>query len=360
MAAGCASVPLESARHSFYRGDLDAAQRSLDELLLDDKDTVLFLMERGMVHQAAGAYTNSTDDWLAAVDRNEYLETYSLSRGAASLVSNDRALPFRGAPYERTLMRTFMAKNFMAEALWDDAAVEARNIIAAQEDLNGFPDDAYSRYMAGFCMELIDDLSGAARQYQMASQLVGSVVIDGATGRLAPGEAAARTDASPVRELVCFVGIGGGATRSRRYGPTIDSTMYAAFFQNGTYLGRSYPLSELPRLRGATLKRISNLKTAKEAARIAVKESIAHAVDDNDPALGELIRFLLFAMEISDDRQWATLPTLLQVARVTCADPLDELTVEFRSSHGQTFATQTLHAPLARRRETYVSFCRYP
>jgi hypothetical protein len=333
----------------------------MEPIPMSDKDTVLYLMERGMISQAAGAYEDSTHDWLRAVQRNDYLEAYSLSRGAVSLVSNDRALPFRGAPYERTLMRAFMAKNFMADAKWDDAAVEARNVIAAQEDLNGFPDDAYSRYLAGFCMELIDDLSGARLQYQVASQLVDSVMIDPSTGRLGlPGEAGLRIDDGETHELICFIGIGGSATRSRRYGPYIDSTMYAALLHEGRVLGRSYTLSELPRLRGATLDRLNNLQAAKEVARIAVKESIAHAVDNNDEALGELIHFLLFAMEIPDDRQWATLPTLLQVARVTCPASLDAFTVEFRSSRGQTFATRTVRAPLARRRNTFVSFCRYP
>ena len=54
--------------------------------------------------------------------------------------------------------------------MWDDAAVEGRNIIQHLSDRKGFPDDPFSRYIAGLSLELIGDHSNAA--LQMASGAV--------------------------------------------------------------------------------------------------------------------------------------------------------------------------------------------
>lgn len=87
-----------------------------------------------------------------------------MSKGVASWVVNDGVQNFRGAPFERTMVHVMAAKNYLALGEWDDAAAEARRIIKSLEpDIRGeYPEDAYSRYMAGFCLEMIDDDSNAA------------------------------------------------------------------------------------------------------------------------------------------------------------------------------------------------------
>jgi len=112
------------------------------------------------------------------------LDTYSLSKGVSSLIVNDRMLSFRGMPFERTLMYAFLAKDYLADSNWDYAAICARNIIKKLEALDGFPDIAYGRYMAGFCLELIYDEGNAAIQYRAAARLLTSnVLIDPLSGR---------------------------------------------------------------------------------------------------------------------------------------------------------------------------------
>ena len=106
LLSGCATAPLEAARDHFRRGRLAEAETALltDTAVQAEKDRVLVLMERGTVRQAAGRYGESSRDWIAAAAEAEKLETYSVSKGAASLVVNDSVQAFRGAPYERTLL----------------------------------------------------------------------------------------------------------------------------------------------------------------------------------------------------------------------------------------------------------------
>ena len=126
-------------------------------------------------------------DWRRAGELDAKLDTYSISKGASSLVVNDRMLAFRGMPFERTLMYAFLAKDYFADSNWDYAAICARNIIKKLENLDGFPDIAYGRYMAGFCLELISDEGNATTQYRAAEKLLKSnVLIDPLSGDIMP------------------------------------------------------------------------------------------------------------------------------------------------------------------------------
>ena len=367
--AGCATPPLQSARHDFYSGRLDQADRNLSEIPAPLTDRVLFLMERGTVRHARHDYQGSIRDWLDAVEAERELETYSLSRGSASLIVNDQTLSFRGAPYERTLLRAMLAQNYMALGLWDDVAVEGRNIVQNMQDLQGFPDDAFSRYVAGFSFEMIGDDSNAALQYRTAAAQLNGIGIDEATGTLmlvsTNGPPAVPSPSAPrpgphEAELVCFVSMGqtpcglGMSAEECRGCPA----PYAEIYAGGRCLGRSYPLANTADLLVATQKRVAALRAAKTVARIALKESIAEAVRKNNKALGDLLWFALFAMEQPDVRRWETLPLWLEVARVPCPSDLKDYEVLFKNADDSVIRRTTVATPLTRKGRAYVSFCR--
>lgn len=363
---GCASTSLQSARYDFYAGRVDGAARRLSEVK-PGQDRVLFWMERGTIRQVAADYTNSTRDFIAAYDRIEELQTYSMSRGGASMVVNDSVQEYRGFPYERTLLHAFTAKNHLARARWEDAAVEARRTIASLEpEAKGdYPDDAYSRYMAGFCLELIGDPSNAALQYRKAAELAGSVGIDERTGRLGPRadtNSAARIDTAPwPAELVCFVLMGRAPQGNNvwRDDWTISRPAYAEIVVDGKVLGRSYNLADTLDLAFTTEQKEAARKMVKTVARVAVKESIAYQIEKDNELLGELVRFVLIGLfEKPDTRRWETLPRYLQVARVPCPPDLKEYTVVFRNHEGAQLGSIQVAAPIQRKGKTFVSFCR--
>ena len=361
--SGCATAPLGAARASFYRGDFEKAELALAAIPGGDTDRLLVQMERGMIRQARHEYDASIKDWLEAAALGEKLDYYSLTRGTASFAANDRVMAFRGAPYERTLMRAFTAKNYLALSMWDDAAVEARNIIARLENLYGFPDDAYCHYLAGVCLELAGDSEGAAFQYRYLSKAMPGLTIGERTGSIAPAAASPSPEPNAPKtasELVCFVSIGripvvgqpGAGVAFGRVAP------YAEIYSHDTYLGRTYPFSNTGRLVAETQKRLAALKLLKTTTRIAAKEAVSEAVSQKNELLGEILRLILFALEAPDTRQWQTLPEWLEIGRMTCPDDLKSLRVVFKDGAGRAVKETMVGEPLTRRGKTFVSFCR--
>lgn len=376
LLAGCATPPLNSARANFYTGRFEQANTNLATIPKDDKDEILYLMERGMVRQNLGLYEASALDWRRSGELDDKLETYSVSQGASSLIVNDRTLSFRGMPFERTLLYAFLAKNYLARSNWDYAAISARNIIQRLEDLNGFPDIAYCRYLAGFCLELINDEGNAAIQYRYAARmLTNSILLDVLTGDILPPFDSAQDRRPNVvgatipiarvalktapAELVCFIGLGrvpAGEIISGDYYSALAP--YAEIYCEEQYLGRSYAFANTAALMAESRRRLAVIQAAKDLTRLAVKETISVSVENQNDLLGALVRLLLFSMEAPDTRSWETLPLWLEVARVPCPADLTSYTVVFRSATGSPLGRKVINTPLARRGNIFISFCR--
>jgi len=342
---------------------------------IEGKDRVLVLIERGTVNLARGAYEQSARDFIEASDALDDLEAYSISKGGASFVANDNVQDFKALPFERTLLHAFAAKSHLAVGHWENAAVEARRIIYSlnPERLGEYPEDAYSRYMAGFCLELMDDPSNAALQYRKANALVPHVKIDDSNGRLLPGEKGAgppipakawtgpSAQTSRPCELVCFILAGrspAGADMLEGRWPE-SSPVFGDVYAGDRYLGRGYALSDTVELAFTNIELQAARKAAKTIARVAIKEGIAAAVDENDEMLGMLVRFILIGLlEQPDVRRWETLPRWLAVARLPCPSDIESLDVVLKTASGREIDKIHLAGPFQRQGNVFVCFCR--
>ncbi len=365
--SGCATPPLKDARSDYASGRLSGAESRLTDLPETDKDRVLFLMERGMVRHSLGKYEESTRDWLEAAERERELETHSASKAAASVVVNDRTLAFRGFPYEQTLLHTYLAKNFMAMGRWDEAAVEGRNVVLRQEGRGPFPEDAYSRYVAGFSFEMIGDAANAELQYRLAAGATPWARIDPASGRV-EGPTNAPAGSLPLPrggasgdELVCFLGVGRTSARSGFESPSAGGATNPPFveiYADGQRLGRGYLFVSTDDLAVRSWKEVALRKTSKTATRIVLKLAIADAISQSNESLGALVRAGLLALEQPDDRHWATLPQWLGVARVPCPAKATRVEAVFCRADGTEWRRVPLKMPLVRRGRVQIAICR--
>jgi len=387
--SGCGGRNLGSARSDFYSGRLEQAEKVLQEENPDSTDMVLVLMERGTVKQALGKFQESSADLIKASELADMLETYSVGRGAASMMVNDTVQSFRGAPFERTYLHDLTALNHLAQGRWEDAAVESRRIIQSLErhTADDYPDDAFSRYVAGFGLEMAGDYSNAQVQYRLAGEIAGNVFIDEHTGFLAlkPQNTPEQTEShgnstekdpeayissanSTVHgggHLVCFLLLGRSPTGEQAWNSSVPSTPYsprAEIFHRGTRLGGSYVLSDTYLLAVTTARKQALKRLAKTAARIAAKESVARAVDDMAQGWGDLVRIILIGMlEKPDFRRWETLPRYMAVARVPCPEDLQDFDLVIRN--GKIGRSHKFHitSPISRRGRVFFSFFRsYP
>ncbi|MCX7010138.1 MAG: hypothetical protein NTY53_23355, partial [Kiritimatiellaeota bacterium] len=370
---------LVGARQNFYAGRLTEAEASLTNVVPRPKDKVLFLMERGTIRQQRGEYSESSRDYIAASAEIERLWTISASKGAASFVINDSVQDFRGAPYERTLLEVFNAHNFLAQGDWDNAAVGARRVIRSLDPdrRDNYPEDAYSRYLAGFCLAMIDDDSNAALQYRKANELASHATIDPLTGRVthkAPVSTNATKNAeaplmppiqpvpagSNTAELVCFVLTGRAppADADPAIMAAFSFHMYAEIRHQGKVLGRSYVLADTGELARKTAEKDAVANAIKTGIRVGIKAALAVWAEQQKDGLGMLVFQLLMALEEPDVRRWETLPQQLQVARVSCPPDLKEFDVVFKTSGGTTMRTVHVTQPIQHRRNIYVSIIR--
>ena len=368
LLTGCASVSIEKARANFYTGRFVQANENLKDIPSGNKDEVLLLSERGMIRQNLRLYDNSNKDWREATEINDRLARYSFSKETASLLVNDSVLTYRGMPFERTLLYTFLAKNYLAQYNWDYAAICARNIISHLENPDGFPDIPYSRYMAGFCLEMINDKGNAVIQYRAAAKILKNLTINPDNGRIilvasntVPGVQSNNVPAPAAGagtcELVCFIGIG-KMPKWCQSEYEFDMAPFAEIYSEDKYLGRCYPFANTAELMVNSKKRLAILQAAKDVTRVVVKEIIAQSVESQNQALGGLTRLILFAFEDPDTRCWETLPLWLEVARVPCPPALKSYKVVFKTSNGVALKSITVSAPIARRGNIFISFCR--
>ncbi|MEM7391792.1 MAG: hypothetical protein AAF492_05525, partial [Verrucomicrobiota bacterium] len=304
-------------------------------------------------------------------DEDELTQTVSVMGTASyfspepSLVVNDTTLEWPGALYERCLLHAMTALNHIALNKWDGASVAARRIL---KDLNPdfrkkYPDDAFSRYLAGFCLDVEGDPDNASIQYRKASDLVSRVDIDPQTGRMAFSGGEGPPQDRAEHELLCFVLLGRAPKGSVRTSDRFigDPLYYAEIFDGDTRLGRSYTLTDTRALAAATEKIDAKVKAARAAARIAIKESLAEAAakESKSDEVGDLVRLVLIGMlEHPDFRRWETLPRWLQVIRVPCPPDLQNCRLVIRNSHGGKVKNTKLVNPITRHDSTFVTFYR--
>ncbi|MDZ4200380.1 MAG: hypothetical protein U1E27_13975 [Kiritimatiellia bacterium] len=357
--SGCRTAALDSARSNFYQGRVREAAEELSAIEPAERDRVLFLMERGTIRQALGEREDSTRDFVEAADLLGDLETYSLSGGATSLVINDSVQPFRGAPYERTLLHGMTALNHLADGRWDLAAVEARRILRTldPDHLGNYPEDAFSRYVAGFAFEMTDDPSNAALQYRLADERATEPPLG---ERERPTRNSPDPDASS--EWVIFLLSGEGPDAGNvRFSSGFGEALRVDVVQGDRILGQGRKLADTRDLARETDRVDALWKTAKTATRFVIKEILAEAAAQSaeSDAVGDLVRLVLFGLfEEQAPRRWITLPGSFWVARVPCSPEEGNLTLVIHGSAGRAPRVLPVPATSARRRSTRVSVIR--
>ena len=201
-------------------GKVDEAIKQLDRDNKGKNKDLLYYLELGMMQRWVDRYPESQKAWMSA---NETVQAWEhtaqtdpskLLPGAASYVINDKMRPYEGHDYEKVMLLTYIALNYLALGDYENARVaikqthELESVIAdlrakelakvqqeAQKkgsrtsfkELNGYPvqtidnpavnalknsyQNALSHYLAGFVYESLGEPSLAAPGYRLANEL---------------------------------------------------------------------------------------------------------------------------------------------------------------------------------------------
>jgi hypothetical protein len=367
VGSGCTTGRIEAARDYFFSGNIPKADALMAEMDCARENRVLFLMERGIIRQTAGRYRESAMDLIAAASHLEELRTYSVSRGFAGLIINDTLQDFQGVPFERTMTHVFAAHSFLAVGEWDDAAVEGRLILRSLDPVRrgDFPEDAYSRYIAGLTFQLQDDPSNAELEYSKAHELIRAkgTGIDARTGRISMANDMANSDPAAQEgsiDLVCIISIG-RTIRGRdilNYAWPPDYAVSPHIYADGRLLGKGYVLTDIVDLARQSEHKMAAMREAKAITRIWIKDTIADEVDKHSPFAGAIVRLALFGLEQPDTRRWETLPRYLAVARVSCPPGVKSVEMALMDSSGREMKRYKPLAHGIRRRSMQVMIFR--
>ncbi len=362
--SGCSTPVLDKSRSLYYQGDPAGAVTALEKEEVPERDRILYLMELGTMRQGAGQYQKSTRDYNEASDLFGKMDTLSVSRGAGSMVVNDNMLNFYGYPFERTYLHVFSALSYIAQSDWQGAGVEGRRIINClkPEVLGDYPKDAFSRYMSGLCMELVDDPSNARVEYRKADKNTSFLKI-GDHGEISLAdkenkkslESGIEKNSANKHELICIVMMGRVADYSAGMPTGTGIKPLVHIKHDGQLLGYAYNMVDLGNLAALSEQQVALKKAAKTTARVAGKYVIADQVAQQNEWLGFATWMALLLMEQPDYRHWETLPRYINVGRFACPDGLNKIDLEI---NGYIKHSYRLSSPVTQRGILLITFDR--
>ena len=187
-ATGCAT--LRATLHGYERGPDGIArvqQRLRDALVRGDFTTALGWREddallRALTRATSAYYASQFQRAGALLDSAALLAddriTASLSRDALALVTSDNARPYQPRPTERLFIAYYGMLSYARLERWEDAAVEARRMVAliAQRDGDRDTDEqplhAALEHLAGAVFERAGRVDEAQVAYRVAHRLL--------------------------------------------------------------------------------------------------------------------------------------------------------------------------------------------
>ncbi len=150
LVAGCSSLgnynkQIASTREAYGAGDFDYARTELTGRMGWNGDwrresQLNPWMELGMIEQSAGDFEASasaldTAKRIIGIDENRPVISASQAAGqAATFIINERAQPYYGEPFEKILLPTLCAVNYMMRNEWDKARVEVMQAYYRQQE----------------------------------------------------------------------------------------------------------------------------------------------------------------------------------------------------------------------------------
>lgn len=165
------------------------------------EDAVLRDLYRGTVAYYAGDFEASAGALQRAYDLTEDRYTKSVSRGALSMLTNDRALPYVPGDNERLMVHYYGLQGFLARGDVEGAAVEARRLASQLQRFDERRGDrdastrATLRFLTGLVFEAAGERADAEVAFRNARALVGGAADSArprppvATAALAPDHA---------------------------------------------------------------------------------------------------------------------------------------------------------------------------
>ena len=176
LLSGCAASYSGSMSHLLKDLEKGDYQGALDKLKdPPKKNKLLYHLEKGLILHYQGQYEASNWEFAEAERISDELFTRSISRQAASMLSSDRVIPYRGEEFELSLIHYYRAMNYARLGDRQAALVECRKANQKLEDHAqqaeyelSYKNDAFLQYMTGLFFESEEEWNDAYISYKDA------------------------------------------------------------------------------------------------------------------------------------------------------------------------------------------------
>lgn len=385
---GCASYrsTTEKGLAAFQARDYETAAGIYDKGAEEEGiNQLLYLLDRATITHTAGNYQASNKDFLKADDLSDIKDYTSITRQAATIITNDRIVPYKGEEFETVMISTYLAINFALQGELESALVEARKVNRKlrklKEEANRkYKFNAFAQYLSGLLYEMQGNWNNAYIDYKRTYAI--------------------KPDFTPIRhDLLMGASYTGNQKDLRRYENELGVTAadvaasrrlkrthgsIVLLYENGLSPRKraSEQWHEIPvykktynRNRSATLMvrsglatealdtsaetelmydvegaAISNLEqkyaaiVAKRVAGVAAREVIGHQVGKatKSEGLGAIVKIAMAAASQADTRGWYSLPQNLQIARIYVKPGRYSVKLQINSHEGTSGAVRDL------------------
>lgn len=137
LSAGCSvfqeyPAQTQAARDAFAQGNFERALAAYEAEETERRDALVFALEKGLVAQAGGDFPRSIKEFENAYQLIDQFEseaavtTESTLEAAGAILINEKTLPYEGEGFEKILLHTLSAFNYLCLGEIDEAGVEVR------------------------------------------------------------------------------------------------------------------------------------------------------------------------------------------------------------------------------------------
>ena len=359
--AGCASflAQSEETKSLLRQGQLTQALKELKvKSDAEGKDQLMYTLDYAMALQISGDYRNSATAFIKADQLLEQKDYHSVSQIVGSTLGAEEMIQYKGESYEKFLLNSMNAINYLMLGDYDSALVECRRIntkiqsfkMEGREayELSPFAsylsaiiwesqkkyDDAYIEYEAAY--KLDPAISGIGGDLIRSAKLAGrDQALDKwkkqfSSDKLALEEAG---NGKKNGEVIVIFQQGFGAKKVPRTDEPRFPTLRTEFLKtsvasveitpldqaaNKTFsqTTKTRPVYDIDRMAMITLDKDYNSLVMRRIGGVAAKAVMSDQIRQKNELLGTVAWIAMNIADRADLRQWSTLPSKIQMARI--------------------------------------------
>lgn len=355
---GCSSFLAESekTKNLLRQGQIAEAVSELQKKSSQEgKDQLMYMLDYAMALQIVGDYKESASAFIKADQLIEEKDYHSVSQIIGSTLGAEEMIQYKGESYEKFLINSMNAINYLMLGDLDSALVECRRINTKissfkAEGREPYELSPFARYFAAMIWESQRKYDDAYIEYEGAykldptisgirADLIRSARLAGRDQTLAKWKKEFKEDKEALLaeiiekkegELVVIFQQGFGAKKVPRYDeprfPTLKSEFLKTIAAQVTVTPSTVKLNEMTtktqtvydidQMAMTTLNKDYSALVARRVGGVAVKAVVSEQIRQKNDLLGNVAWIAMNIADRADLRQWSTLPAKIQVARI--------------------------------------------